>query len=115
MIWTEQGQMFTTWEGPDDQDGTGYSRRFTAGQNAVVDVAFYVMPSPTGGYEVWRETEHILCRDRRDPGGTETWSSATETCVVRGLRTAAVAHARAELAARCYSGTTITWDGRTRR
>jgi hypothetical protein len=114
-IWTEQGQMFTNWEGPDGQDGLGYVRRWTDGQHAVVDVAFYVMPSPTGGYEVWRETERTLCRDITEPGGTEVWADATPACIVRGLHNAVIAHTRAAAAARTFSGTSIDWDGRTSR
>jgi hypothetical protein len=115
MIWTEQGQMLPGWEGPDHQDGTGYVRRFTYGGHAVVDVAFYAARSSTGGYDVWCETSRTVCRDITDPGSTEEWADATAACLVRGLRDPAVAHARAEAAARAFPALAIDWDGRPHR
>ncbi|MFI6909769.1 hypothetical protein ACIBKY_51500 [Nonomuraea sp. NPDC050394] len=105
--------------GGDVQATPSYSVRYTARERpgAVVTVYFYGQRTGARTYEVGWQVEKIICRDVRDPGGTEEWSaaeygpSAEEAARSRPFRQAAHAEVAAQRLAREHRPEMITWNG----
>lgn len=99
------------------QVGDSYSIRYhhTSKPGSLVTISYYVIEGDPGTYHVERQWEWMVCRDRRDPGGTEIWSDYTEDIVEYGIR----GKRNAERAARRYAEADrageVTWSGEIER
>lgn len=121
--WQEVGEL-TAGEldvGGDRQIGQSFQRRFlnAALPGAVVDVVFYVHaatepPQQAGEFAVYLVTDHMMCRDVNDPGGTELWSHPVDDFWAdpnpRSYTTVGDAEAAAQQLAREYDPDRIDWD-----
>lgn len=112
--------------GGDVQASDAYSVRYhhTTNPKAMVTIGFYAAAldvsaaAAAGPYTVQRQVEYMVCRDRRNPGGTEEWCDYTYDDLGRRDLTLDAATAKAREYAEQYAADTtgerIMWDGTSR-
>jgi hypothetical protein len=104
--------------GDDDQVGESYSVRFRRADlpGAIITRTAYpvnVGDDCEGQFLVRVETEWLVCRDPRDPGGTELWSDRYTRDEAESYRAAAEAeHAARSVASELLRDAgSLMWDG----
>ncbi len=114
----ETGIVRNDQDGDDDQAGDSYSVRFLRADRpgAIIRRTAYpvnVGDDRVGQFLVRVETEWLVCRDPRDPGGTELWSDRYTYDEAESYLTAVEAeHASLNIASELLrDAASLIWDG----